>query len=254
MERRCGAKVAHLTCNERVTGSSPVTGSSFIIREHSILCVSKTSIIGAIGESEFQKQVYWWAQELYDTHKISISIPNIEGEAYDCVIHIDGRPYRAQVKTTLKRNNKITFGTSHNGRPYTSDEVDLLLLYYYDKRKHEEWWGLVLPSECSTSFTTEYEDNEYNFDIRFPKMIKEKKIEPVYTKAGYVSKNTGIISELIPVWPDDPEAIDEIVSYYEWDWQTIQSVYNFSDEELEYYKNNYVAQRLIIHMPVKENF
>ena len=73
-----------------------------------------------------------------------VSIPTIEGERYDCIIDIKGKLLRVQVKYAgvipkgLKGAVHIRLDKPKGrgvNRPYTQDEIDILLVYipYIDK-------------------------------------------------------------------------------------------------------------------------
>lgn len=153
------------------------------------MCVSRTSLRGAIGEAEFEKQILLKADEFYGTHEIILLKPTVEGAPFDRTVLINGKTYRFQVKTTFKFNkNKLVFDTSHSGKCYNEKEIDFFFLYHRNPVTKEEWWGIALPSECLTKTTFTYGEipgdnvrlsRDYDFDQRFYELLETGTILPI---------------------------------------------------------------------------
>lgn len=164
------------------------------------MCISKTSLKGALGEAAFADEILAKATIYFDEYSIVPLKVYVEGMPYDHTVTIgrkapdgtitDEKILKVQVKTTTQvRKGKLFFNTVHNnGNPYTEDEVSFLVLCYRNPRTGERWFGLTLPSECTTKTVVAYQVrptaaekdlDRYDFSTRFNELLETGTITPI---------------------------------------------------------------------------
>lgn len=82
--------------------------------------------LGAYAESKFISKCL--------QYNISVSIPIFSVCRYDCVVDIQNRTYRVQIKSTLKPRSKniYRFSLKQNSSKYSKNDFDYFVFYAYD--------------------------------------------------------------------------------------------------------------------------
>ena len=219
------------------------------------MCISVTNIIGGLGEDDFSKQIKHQAIKYHSKHLIVPLMPCIEGLPFDRCVMIDKTIKSVQVKTTQKEENGIiSFDTSHNGnKRYTENEIDFFFLYYQNEDTGEEWRGLALPSECTTttkiSLGTTFNNtikqaDDYDFDTRFNELIETGTIEPIDVFENTNKDVPYVEEEICANSPDlnDDNTFYSLFAYYDFVLPNMAKGLKISEKVLQQYHTAYISR------------
>ena len=230
-----------------------------------ILSTSKKSLQGAIGEALFNAEILCKAEIFYDDYDIVAKKYPYEGGPYDYTLYVTDRhwtqprkplEYRIQVKSTYKvTNRRLVFNTNHNGgKRYTENEIDFFFFCYRNLHTKEVWYGLALPSECTTTTIFAYNKaptgreksiDDYDYDIRFDELIRNgyiKKISDNVVQDETEDDNSELYDEEFdyPEFKDlnDSETFQNLLSFCEYDLDRCRKIVKMNKKTfMEYYYN-----------------